>query len=501
MGKRGVRGAVLSASVAVALGFGQAREAPPIDTFITAGQPQESAAQRALNEISAAWRNGYASMLLDLARLMTPLPVGSGLPEPQGLERANRRRESVEDAASPTSQRAVTALEPTAAFTRSQLSRQRLTQFLEKHTKQRFGDDLGRWRKWMWALPYDPHPDYAVFKSLVYASIDPRMGAFFPPKVRSTIRLDEIDWGGVTVNGIPPLVYPKTAAAGEASYLRDTNVVFGIEVNGEARAYPKRILAWHEIARDKVGGVDLTVVYCTLCGTVLPYESVVGGKLRVLGTSGLLYRSNKLMFDEETNSLWSTLEGRPVVGALVGSGLELRVRPSVTTTWKEWREAHPGTTVLSLDTGFQRDYAEGVAYRDYFATDRLMFDVPRADTRLKNKAEVLVTLLGAGEKKQALAISADLLRKRSVYSLEAAGRRLVVVTSANGANRMYDVGDVRFAEPARGAIRDAGGGLWHPTEEALVEEGGAGRKLQRVPANRAFWFGWQAQFPDTLLLR
>jgi len=147
-------------------------------------------------------------------------------------------------------------------------------------------------------------------------------------------------------------------------------------VNGEARAYPKRILAWHELARDRVGGVELAIVYCTLCGTVIPYEAMAGGKLRVLGTSGFLYRSNKLMFDEETKSLWSTLEGRPVIGPLAGSGVELRYRPVVTTTWGEWRAAHPGTTVLSLDTGHQRDYSEGAAYREYFGTDELMFQVP-----------------------------------------------------------------------------------------------------------------------------
>jgi Protein of unknown function (DUF3179) len=158
----------------------------------------------------------------------------------------------------------------------------------------------------MWSLPYEPHPDYAQFKGLVYGRIDPRMQRFFPPDVKSLIRLDEIDSGGVTVNGIPPLYYPKVLTAADATFLRDRNVVFGVVVNGAPRAYPKRILAWHEMAIDRLGGAEITVVYCTLCGTVIPYDSVVGGKPRRFGTSGLLYQSNKLMFDEETMSLWST---------------------------------------------------------------------------------------------------------------------------------------------------------------------------------------------------
>ena len=93
----------------------------------------------------------------------------------------------------------------------------------------------------------------------------------------SAIRLDEINWGGVRINGIPPMEHPALLNAEEADYLDDDNIVFGLAINGEARAYPKRILAWYEMAIDMVGGVEMTIVYCTLCGTVIPYESVVDG--------------------------------------------------------------------------------------------------------------------------------------------------------------------------------------------------------------------------------
>ena len=93
---------------------------------------------------------------------------------------------------------------------------------------------------------------------------------------------------------------------------------FQVASHGEARAYPRRILGWHELARDRVGGVELAIVYCTLCGTVIPYGSEAGGLALTFGTSGLLYRSNKLMFDAETLSLWSAVEGRPLIGPLAG---------------------------------------------------------------------------------------------------------------------------------------------------------------------------------------
>jgi hypothetical protein len=332
------------------------------------------------------------------------------------------------------------------------------------------------------------------------------MAGFFPPGARALVRLDEVDWGGVKVNGIPPLDHPKTVPASAAEWLKDKHVVFGIALGGEARAYPKRILAWHELARDRLGGVELTVVYCTLCGTVIPYASEVGGLRRTFGTSGLLYRSNKLLFDEETMSLWSTLEGRPVIGSLAGSGLELRAFPVVTTTWREWRSAHPETTVLSLETGYERDYSEGAAYRDYFATDRILFEVPRTDPRLKNKDEVLGLLVraagtGEGAPRRAIALSADFLEGHPLYELSFAGRDLIVVTSRDGANRVYETGGTDFRRgPAADIVEDAGGGRWRVSEEALVHET-TGQRRARVPARRAFWFGWYAQFPDTELVK
>jgi hypothetical protein len=313
-----------------------------------------------------------------------------------------------------------------------------------------------------------------------------------------------VDWGGVGVDGIPPLDHPAHVEASEASWLDDDHVVFGIALGGQARAYPKRILAWHELARDRLGDVELAIVYCTLCGTVIPYGAEVGGLTRSFGTSGLLYRSNKLMYDAESKSLWSSVEGRPVIGALAGQPLELAAYPVVTTTWAEWRRLHPATTVLSLDTGHERDYSEGAAYRDYFASDRLMFEVPGEDRRLRNKDEVLALLLrppdDSAAPRRALAISARFLERHRLHALRFAGHDLLVITSREGANRVYATAGRRFAREARdGRLEDAEGGLWRLTEAALVAEDGAA--LPRVPARRAFWFGWRAQFPDTELVK
>lgn len=377
-------------------------------------------------------------------------------------------------------------------------------QFLEDRTGKSFGVDLNRWREWVWNLPYDPHPEYGAFKSRLYAQLDPRFGEFFRPPFRSSIRLDEVEWGGVAVNGIPPLDYPRHVDAADATYLEDHNIIFGLHANGVARAYPKRILAWHELARDRIGNLELTLVYCTLCGTVIPYDSRVGGMVRRFGTSGLLYRSNKLMFDEETHSLWSSLDGTPVIGPLVGSGLHLSMLPVVTTTWAEWKQAHPQTNVLSINTSFKRDYSDGAAYRQYFATDALMFGVSKTDPRLKNKAEVLALRLSppAGGAALPVAIAAEFLGKERVYHLDLAGQHLVIVTSTGGANRVYQAGAHRFRRGSGdGPLLDAKERVWVAEENQLRATFDSTLGLPRVRAHRAFWFGWYAQHPDTLLIK
>ncbi len=466
----------------------EAGEHPDILLFFMALVQDEDQAEEALDQIAKSWRDGYAGIIWDMARFMVP-PRRREIREPLFADPTDPDVGRWPELAQPE--------HPTTKVWR------RLFGFLEKQTGQRFRGDLLRAHQWIWDQPYDPHPEYAFFKGVWYGDIDPAFREFFQSGTQSTIRLDEIDWGGVSVNGIPPLEYPSHIAAGEADYLEDDHIVFGIAMNNETRAYPKRILAWHEMALDRLGGVELTIVYCTLCGTVIPYESMVDGQHIKFGTSGLLYRSNKLMFDHGTKSLWNTFEGVPVVGELVGSGVRLKYRSVVTTTWGEWRRRHPATTVLSLDTGHQRDYSEGAAYRDYFSSDDLAFDVPDLDDRLKNKDEVVVLLLEDGSgTRQPLALAAKFLQDNRVYHTEHAGHDLVVVTSPEGANRVYDAGGTRFTrELDDGQVADASGGVWRVTEDALVSEADPGRRLPRVAAQRAFWFGWYAQFPQTALIR
>jgi len=149
--------------------------------------------------------------------------------------------------------------------------------------------------------------------------------------------------GGPGKDGIPALVNPKLIAPQEAAYLIPEELVFGVKINGDVRAYPLRVLDWHEMFNDVIGGVPVSLAYCTLCGSGILYETTVAGRDQPFefGSSGFLYRSNKLMYDRETNSLWNQFTGSPVVGELTNSGIVLKTRPVAITTWEDWF-AHQG---------------------------------------------------------------------------------------------------------------------------------------------------------------
>ena len=226
------------------------------------------------------------------------------------------------------------------------------------------------------------------------------------------------------------------------------------------------------------------------------YETRFDGKNHELGTSGFLYRSNKLMYDKATSSLWNTLHGTPVVGPLVGKKIALKRRSVVTSTWGEWRERHPETTVLSLDTGHRRDYGEGVAYQDYFKTDRVMFSTPGLDKRLPNKREVVA--LRKSDPATAVAVDTEFLKAHPVYHLKVGDDSVVILTTKTGESRVYQAnGHTLKSWDGKMTARDEKGGAWQLTEQGLTQ---SKTVLPRYPSHQSFWFGWRAQFPKTRLI-
>ncbi|HKI02357.1 MAG TPA: DUF3179 domain-containing protein [Thermoanaerobaculia bacterium] len=346
-----------------------------------------------------------------------------------------------------------------------------------------------------------PKAGYLDYKAELFSRIDPRYRTVLYEGAPARIRLEEIVFGGVPLEGIPALERPAHVPAADAKYLSDSERVFGVSVGGEQRAYPLRILDWHEMLNDVVGGEPVTLSYCTLCGSGVLYSTrTPAGQPYTFGTSGLLYRSNKLMIDRQTLSLWNNLTGEPVVGRLARSPVRLPVLPLTITTWKEWRTRHPGSTVLALDRDMERRW--GFSYLPGAADRRragVAFPVWLKSKALDPKAEVYAVRLGD----QAKAYPLERALKERVINDRLGDEPLVVVADAeSGAVRVYRRGGRTFSAGDKpGELVDGEGRRWSAGEDSLTPQAAdpEAPPLARLPGHQAFWFGWYSFFPRSEL--
>jgi hypothetical protein len=215
----------------------------------------------------------------------------------------------------------------------------------------------------------------------------------------------------------------------------------------------------------------------------------------VFGSSGFLFRSNKLMYDQQTKSLWNHLRGEPVVGPLAESGIRLAVGPVVTATWHEWLRAHPNTVVLDIDTGHVRDYTPGRPYGRYFESPDTMFPVSPRSPRLRAKEFVFVLRLGPHAKLYPL----EVLSREPVVNDTVAGTPVVIVAhAASRTARAFERKGLAFrsGKDAREIVEVGSREAWVVGEESLLHPA-SGRRLTRLPGHLAYWFGWHAFHPDT----
>lgn len=264
--------------------------------------------------------------------------------------------------------------------------------------------------------------------------------------------------GGIGVDrGIPALIDPKFVSVGEADdWIQDNELVLAMIHKGVKRVYPLQILVWHEIVNDEIAGDPVLITYCPLCGSGIAYERTIDGEAVNFGTSGKLYNSNLVMYDQKTDTYWTQIDGKAIIGELKGKELtELSID---TVSWREWKAAHPDSEVLSQDTGMRRDYGRD-PYGSYYEDSFLIFPVTEQDNRVHPKTVI--------------------------FGIE-----------VDGIYKAYREDDVK-----KGPIEDSIGDV-----NVKVERDNAGIvKITNVDTGdeivkeRDFWFAWYAFHPNTLL--
>ena len=275
---------------------------------------------------------------------------------------------------------------------------------------------------------------------------------------QASIRPEEIQESGIPVDGIPALTNPEFISAPDADdFLESEDLVIGIVQGRTVRAYPLRILNWHEVVNDSIEGEPVVITYCPWAGSIRVFRAQIQGRPYQFGVSGKHYKNNHLLYDRATKSLWSPMRAEAVSGPMKGTVLE--PIPVGVAPWRKWRNQYPTTQVLSMNTGFLRDYYRD-PYGHYAGSEKLMFPAGEIRRELSPKARVI----GIRIKGVAKAYPWEFLKKKAAPRLkDQIGDQKIMI------EYLPELGDVR--------VRDAAGNLLEPI--------------------RAYWFAWQAFYPET----
>jgi hypothetical protein len=327
---------------------------------------------------------------------------------------------------------------------------------------------------------------------------------------KHTVPYEEILSGGVPRDGIPPIYQPKFEDVQQAdAWLVASDPVVAFVWEGEARAYPLRILIWHEIVNDLVGGVPVAVTYCPLCNTAVVFDRRLDGQTLTFGVSGMLRHSDLIMWDHQTESWWQQATGEGIVGEHAGK--LLRFLPSSIVSWVDFGASFPQGKVLSRDTGYSRSYGIN-PYVGYDSSVRPFLFQGEVDSRLPALERVVGVSIGG----QSIAYPFSALAKVGVVNDTVGGRAIVVFYSEGtlspldqssiarsrevGAAAVYDPqidGETLVFELREGRIVDRKtSSIWNVLGQA-VEGPLEGRSLQPVLHGTHFWFAWAAFTPDT----
>jgi hypothetical protein len=320
-------------------------------------------------------------------------------------------------------------------------------------------------------------------------------------KKNNIVPLDRIVSGGPPPDGIPSIDKPKFISIQDANkYLEDSELVLGLSINGDVRAYPLQILVWHEIVNDKVGDVPVAVTYCPLCFTNQVFNRTLdNGQILEFGTSGKLYNSNLVMYDRTAKSLWSQAMAQGIVGKLVGVKLD-RI-PFDIAYWKEWKQLYPESKVLSRDTGSTRPYGAD-PYGDYYTNGDVLFPVSNRDDRLGLK-EIVIGFENNGQYK---AFKLQEIENKRVINDQVNGKPIALVSLHPFMVRAYDpvvngkVLEFSYNAKDQNFIDKQTNSLWNFEGKAISGQM-KGKQLIRLSYDEGFWFEWVAFHPKTELYK
>ncbi|MEQ9216885.1 MAG: DUF3179 domain-containing protein [Cyclobacteriaceae bacterium] len=315
-----------------------------------------------------------------------------------------------------------------------------------------------------------------------------------------SIPYDQVYDGGPGKDGIPALENPLMITADEATTLSDDELVVGVVLDGQARAYSHQVLDWHEIINDQIGQHPFALTYCPLTGTAINWSRTIGGKTTTFGVSGLLYNSNLIPYDRNTNSNWSQMLNQSVEGSLIGWSAELL--PALETTWGTWKKMFPDTKIISTNTGFDRSYGSypytAPGDFDYREEPFLIFPVAHEDDRLHRKERVLgvqergiVQVYRFTDFSGAIGVFKDQLGAKEIVVAGSSDLNFLTVFQAS----LHDGTSLDFTALSEDNLpvimKDQLGNSWDVFGNA-VSGPNSGEQLSKPKSYIGYWFAWVA---------
>ncbi len=313
---------------------------------------------------------------------------------------------------------------------------------------------------------------------------------------------DEVLDGGPGKDGIPALENPPFTGASEANYLNDNSIIIGLVSGNTIKAYPLPILDWHEIINDNVNGSDLAINYCPLTGTGMAWNRKLTDTNSTFGVSGLLYNSNLILYDRESNSNWSQMRLECVNGSLIGN--KAIIQHVIETSWSTWKKMYPNTQVVSSSTGHNRNYTT-YPYGDYnINNSKFIFPVSSTDSRLPNKERVHGIIIDGQAKvyrfsnfTDSISIINDVIKDQEVIITGSVSKNMITSfyrKLPDGSSLTFNT--VQDSLPV--ILKDNEGNRWDVFGVA-VSGPRSGEKLTHTNSLMGYWFAWAAFYPSVLL--
>lgn len=299
---------------------------------------------------------------------------------------------------------------------------------------------------------------------------------------------------GAGRDGIPSIDNPKFSEVSEIDFMNPDDLVIGLKIEGEIKAYPHKILNYHEIVNDRIAGTPVSVTFCPLTGSTLVWERIVNDQETTFGVSGLIFKNNLIAYDRLTESYWNQMKALSVYGELKGN--RPRTYHHTEMTWDSWQKAFPDSKVLSGITGFDRDY-DSYPYGRNYPTDNnnIIFPIEREDDRLERKTlahgvhfNSSLNVYPVGEFPEEIKILNRINNGNEIVIAGSSGHRLVVSFSRKlNENTLLQFSGTSDDFPV--IMEDDRGNKWNIFGEA-VSGPDKGQKLRSVPSYNAYWFAW-----------